>query len=190
MRRRAFTIVEVLVVMVILGLIGGAIMAFFPTSAKLFQRGGAEAQAQNAASYAMKQIAPEVLESMNMNVVVRDAGTGDVRLELSLPAKAVDGTTGENLVVYPQTVGKEIAFYRSDASGGLNATGNYFWRAEKIGGTWTPIRAVTTGIASFTIPTVNTTLPKGMLVVVTSLGAQGSRRADVTCKEYLVLRNS
>ena len=97
MSRKGFTVAEMLVVMMILGLIGGAIMAFLPASAKLFQRGGAESQAERACAKAIQEMGPVVREALDLNVVVWDSGTGEVRLELSLPQKQTDPTTGEDL---------------------------------------------------------------------------------------------
>lgn len=190
MTRKGFTIVEALVVMMILGLIGGAIMAFLPPSARLFQRGGAESQAGRACAKAIQEMGPVCREAMDLNVVVRDAGTGEIRLELSLPQKQTDATTGEDLVVYPLTVGSRVAFYRSDSSGSPSATGDKFWRAEYVGGTWQPSEMLAEGIVSFIAPTVNTTPPKSVEVLVKGQVKEGSRTARVTQRELLTCRNT
>ena len=190
MGRKGFTLVEALVAMMILALIGGAMMAFFALSAKLFRRGVAESQAESAASRTIKKMGPIVHEALDLNVVVRDGNTGEVRVELSLPLKQTDPVTGEDLVALPMTVDKEVAFYRSDESGDPDETGEHFWRAEKVGGNWQPVERLAAGLTSFTAPTVDTMSPKGLEVVVTAAGTSGSRTATVTHREYVMCRNS
>jgi len=190
MARKGFTLVEAVVVMAILGLIAGAIMSFYPVSAKLFVRGSAEATAETAAARATQKIAPVVREAVNLNVVVRNAGTGDVRLEVSLPLKQVESTTGENLVVYPLAVGEQVAYYRSDASGSSSQTGNYLWEAVKVGGNWQPRRPLAENVSSFTCPRVDTFSPKGVEVVIACLAKEGSRQGRVTHRQYLECRNT
>jgi prepilin-type N-terminal cleavage/methylation domain-containing protein len=119
--KRGFTLIEVLVVMVIIGLVGVGVMVVYVSGAGLAVRSTNKATAEAELSRALSKMSEDIRAARQ----VSSAGTA--RIELALPQ--VDSDTDR--LILPQRTGGYAAYYLSDTSGAAGRTGNYLWRAVK-----------------------------------------------------------
>lgn len=120
-RRPGFTLAEMLVAMVILGLIGGMVMTTYVSGAGL----AIAVQNQDSAERQLCRALSELYEGITAARAVSLAGPN--RIELAMAA--TDSVSGR--LTLPQRTGGYVAYYLSNNTGNPASTGTYLWRATK-----------------------------------------------------------
>ncbi len=147
-RKRGFTLTELMVSLVVLGLVGSIVMALLVQAVKMYKKGFAEKTASDRAALALQVMLPEIREAINVDY------PGPSRIEFTLPRKDNDGSNYVNPTTYSLEAGLQVCYYLSDATGGLETPdGPLLWRATKQPAEtyFHPERVIAPGIDHLTI---------------------------------------
>jgi prepilin-type N-terminal cleavage/methylation domain-containing protein len=124
--RRAFTLMELLVSLLVLAVMGGLVMALMLQALKTYHQGFAENTANDRAALALQVMLPQIREAVNIDF------PGPQRIEFTLPSKGNDGRNYVNPATQALEPGLQVCYYISDGTGSMSVTdGRLLWRATK-----------------------------------------------------------
>ncbi len=119
-----YTIVEVLVVTVIMGLVCAGAMAIMIGSASCFDSTSAETAADADAAIAMGKIVNDVREAKSAHPIA-----DNTRLRVVFPQVTSDGYYDR----YKPDMGNQIDYYLSDSTGVPGHEGDWLWKGKSDG---------------------------------------------------------
>jgi hypothetical protein len=206
--RRGATLPEVLTAALVLGVVVASVSAIYSMSMRGWYLGAAETYAEQKAAWVIQRMTPDLRQAMSVTPAAPP--NESVYVVFQIPAKSYDAGEGIYLNQVaadaygePYLVpGDYVIYYRGNASGGLDVTGDRVWRMlAHSDGTVVKQQVIADNVVDN--PEDGTGSPKAMFIywpdmyrlrsveiTVTVEESRGHRTARKTMTSELSLRNN